>query len=274
MILRAAFAGVIALGAAVSVRGAESDAEVLSKANEAFAAGAREAATDPARAAVALGPAVSGYRELIEQRGLHSAGLYYNLGNALYLSGDVGRGVASYLRAQRLDPSFPGLEKNLAAARARVAFKDAPASGGAGSVGAAAGSALGWHTAVPRAVRLWACAGAFGLAWVVMLLRLRGGSAWRPPAWAAGGLLVLSGACAGSLWWQHQSEMLRPPAVIVAERVTGRKGPDELGYQPSFTEPLRAGFEVEVLEARGGWVSVRLRDGRTTWVPGGSVEEI
>ena len=59
--------------------------------------------------------------------------------------------------------------------------------------------------------------------------------------------------------------------VIVGGEVVGRKGPDARGYEPSFTAPLPPGVEFELLETRGRWVYVRLRDGRTTWLPTGSV---
>lgn len=260
---------------AVPAHAADSPDELFKKANQSFATGARAAASDPSRASPDLAAAVAGYRQLIETNAMHSAALHYNLANAQFLSGDVGRAVASYRRAQRLDASLPGLKKNLDNARAKVAFKESSAgngaSGGATAASAASG-ALAWHTAIPQGVRLWTGVGAFALVWVLMLARLRKELALRPPVWMPIAAGCVAGVMAGSLWWQDRAERATPAAVVVAERVVGRKGPDALSYQPSFTEPLRAGFEVTVLETRGEWLSVQLQDGRVTWVPAGSVE--
>ncbi|MFM9958004.1 MAG: hypothetical protein ACKVZJ_07995 [Phycisphaerales bacterium] len=252
----------------------ESNEALLASASSAFAAGARAAAENPANASSALAPAVNAYRRLIDERGLHSAGLHYNLGNALYLSNDIGRAVLAYRRAQHLDAALPGLGSNLAAARAKVGFKGATGSGGSGEMGAA--SAVAWHTLIPRPARLWLAAGSVGAFWFVLMLRLirRPDQSMRPPLWLGAACAAIGCLAAGSLWWQQRTEQLTPPGVIVSDRVVGRKGPDELGYEPSFTEPLRAGFEVSVLERRGSWVSVRLSDGRTTWVPAESVEAL
>lgn len=269
-----------------------SNEAVLAEASAAFSAGARLAAQRPAEAAAAMAPAVTAYRRLIEERGLHSAGLMYNLGNAYYLSNDLGRAVLWYRRAQRLDASLPGLSGNLQAARAKVGFRPAPAApaaapatrfpGAAGAAGApggvsGVGTVFAWHTLIAQPVRVWVAAGAFGGVWLVLLARLiapRVPRDRRPPLWLAGACAAVAGLSALSLWWQDRAERLTPAGVVVADRVVGRKGPDELGYQPSFTEPLRAGFEVHVLERRGDWLSVRLGDGRVTWVPASGVETL
>lgn len=237
------------------------------QANEAFAQGARQAASDPARAAGALAPAVAAYRELIEQRGLHSAGLHYNLGNAHYLSGDPARAIVEYRRALALDPTFGDASRNLVEARARV-----------GSAGAGKGATRGpiltsWLNTVPARTRFGVAVGAFAGVWVVLLARLRS-SGRRPGRWSAGVLAALALLSGGSVAAQQYTTARTPPAVIVEDRVIGRKGPDELGYAPSFTEPLRAGLEVTIIEARGRWMNVRLEDGRGTWVPAQSVERI
>jgi hypothetical protein len=273
-------ASVLTFALAVPAHAADSPDELFKKANQSFATGARAAASDPSRASPDLAAAVAGYKQLIEGNALHSAALHYNLANAQFLSGDVGRAVASYRRAQRLDASLPGLKKNLDNARAKVAFKESSAGNGASggaTAASAASDAFAWHTAIPQALRLWIGVGAFALVWVLLLARLRRGDsinppAFRPPLWTPIAAAGVAGLMAGSLWWQDRAERATPAAVVVAERVVGRKGPDALSYQPSFTEPLRAGFEVTVLETRGEWLSVKLQDGRVTWVPAGSVE--
>ncbi|MCK5643063.1 MAG: tetratricopeptide repeat protein, partial [Gammaproteobacteria bacterium] len=56
------------------------------------------------------------YEQLISQGKVHSS-LYYNLGNAYYVQGDIGRAILNYQRASRLDPRDPDIRENLAMAR-------------------------------------------------------------------------------------------------------------------------------------------------------------
>jgi len=118
---------------------------------------------------------------------------------------------------------------------------------------------------VPPSVRLGAFALLFGGAWVVLLVRLL----WAKglPRWPAFALLALAMLPAASLSASAYHEQTVAEGVILAEEVVGRKGPDERGYAPSFSEPLTEGVEFTVVERRAGWLYVRLPDERTTWIP-------
>ena len=251
----------------------ESDAAIFTQANAAFAQGVRARATDPELARRQLAAAGAAYQRLIDGRGLHSAGLYYNLANALFLGGDIGHAVLNYLRAQRLDASNRDIANNLEQARAKVGVK----ADAAKSVASANSVILDLPQRIPIRVRLGVGLAALGLAWVLAFSRLlipAGVRGVRAPRWAIAAFFLCAGACAGSLWTEARARDAAPPSVVVAEKVVGRKGPDELGYEPSFTEPLRAGVEVVVLESRAGWRLIRLADGRTTWVPESAVERV
>ena len=56
------------------------------------------------------------YEDLLAQ-GVRNAKLYYNLGNAYYRLGDLGRAVLAYRRAQQYDPGDAQLQANLRSAR-------------------------------------------------------------------------------------------------------------------------------------------------------------
>lgn len=49
----------------------------------------------------------------VEEAGLESAPLYYNLGNAYFKNGDLGRAILYYNRAKRLNPADPDIQNNL-----------------------------------------------------------------------------------------------------------------------------------------------------------------
>ena len=57
------------------------------------------------------------YEALID-RGYSDAALYFNLGNPYLESGDLGRAILNYLRAQELSPRDPDIRGNLELARA------------------------------------------------------------------------------------------------------------------------------------------------------------
>lgn len=56
--------------------------------------------------------AVTLYQEMIDQ-GVESGALHYNLGNALYRTGDIGQAVLAYRRAWFLAPRDPDAQANL-----------------------------------------------------------------------------------------------------------------------------------------------------------------
>ena len=58
--------------------------------------------------------------EALIGRGYRDAAVYYNLGNAYMVSGDLGRAVLNYLRAEELSPRDPDILTNLALAHSRT----------------------------------------------------------------------------------------------------------------------------------------------------------
>ena len=56
--------------------------------------------------------AIAMYKK-VEESGLESAALYYNLGNGHFKNGDLGRAILYYHRAKRLNPADPDIQNNL-----------------------------------------------------------------------------------------------------------------------------------------------------------------
>lgn len=63
--------------------------------------------------------AIDLYRQSIERDGV-SADVFYNLGNAYYRDGKLGRAVLSYERSLRIDPTDADARSNLAFVRSRI----------------------------------------------------------------------------------------------------------------------------------------------------------
>ena len=66
-----------------------------------------------------FGDAALAYEQLVDQ-GYRDARFYYNLGNAYFKEGDLGRAVLSYVRAKQLAPRDQDVDANLEIARAQT----------------------------------------------------------------------------------------------------------------------------------------------------------
>jgi len=233
-------------------------AATLVQAANAFDAGVQSLDTDRAAAERSLRAAIAGYQKIIDS-GIENGKLYYNIGNAQLLLNDTGHAIASYRRAQRLIPSDPNLQANLADALSRVS-----ASFAAPPERAAVSRFRSILRQIPIRPLVWVGAIAWAGLWLSLLVRLGAPKLSRTPA------IVLTVVFAGASTvvalnrWQDQSERR---GVVVAAQTVGRKGPDQTAYAPSFAEPLPAGVEFDVVDTRPGWTLIHLADDRETWIP-------
>ncbi len=206
------------------------------------------------------------YERLISEAGIRNEKLYYNLGNAYYRSGDFGRAILNYRRAQALAPSDSNVRQNLEAARgARTDRFTEPTET------RVLRTLLFWHFDLAFGTRLLLLAGFSAAFWALAALRLlRPGRAPKPALAIVGGVaaaLLLS--VAAESWSVGDGQA----GVIVASESMARTG-DGASYEPAFTEPLHAGAELRVLERRGEWVQGELPDGRTFWVEARDLETV
>ncbi|MEZ5363744.1 MAG: hypothetical protein R2748_15720 [Bryobacterales bacterium] len=222
--------------------------------------------TDPREAFGLYQSAALRYERLLDEGGIRNAKLFYDLGNAYFRSGDFGRAILNYRRAQALAPSDSNVRQNLEAARAARTdrFADPTET-------RVLRTLLFWHFDLSFGTRLALLAVFSAAFWCLAALRLfRPERVPRPALALCGGLaaaLLLSVAFEG---WRAGDEAA---GVIVAKEATARKG-DGDNYEPAFTEPLHAGAEIRVLERRGDWSHGELPDGRTFWVRDRDVEMV
>ncbi len=209
----------------------------------------------------------AGVWESLAREGLADSRLWYNLGNAYYQQGDMGRAVLSYRRAQRLAPRDPELRDNLALARARRADGDqVTASGGAAT------KAWRWlracvspgEFAVSGLVLLWLAA----LLAIAGILRLLAWPRLRWPLIALSVLLPLVSIAAWTAEWQDWSGR---EAVLLAPAVAVTSGP---GADFLTLFEVHAGAELRVEEERGDWLRVSLGEALEGWIPRGSCQTL
>ena len=206
------------------------------------------------------------YEALID-RGYRDATLYFNLGNAHFESGDLGRAILSYLRARELSPRDPDIRDNLELARAmtvdRIAAERGPL---VESV-----SYFGHRWVTPdelgtAAILLWVASGiAIGalLVWRVFPLRrvLHTVTVFATVATAMSLLLVVS---------MTYANPYDDTGVVTAAAVEVVSGPGPQ-YSEEFT--LFGGAQVRVTDSRHGWLRIELPGGELRgWVSSHTID--
>jgi tetratricopeptide (TPR) repeat protein len=198
-----------------------------------------------------FGEAVSGFERSL-QGAPGGVGVLYNLGNARFRQGEMGRALAAWRQAQWITPRDPALRHNLDLIRRRLGQSGIPV----------------WR----RWLEWWTLdewgGGAVALVWAWsvwgVLIRLRPGLAR-----IGAGLRGLLGGFAALVvagWIAAWVCVVRGPnAAIAGREVVARYGPlEESEIANRFTD----GAEVRVEEHRNGWVRVSDAEGRGGWIQG------
>jgi len=236
----------------------------LAEAEESFRRAMALDQTKPDEALNVYQKSIMHFERIIDEGGVRNGRLYYNLGNAYFRWGDIGRAILNYRRAALYMPNDPNLKQNLEFARSRrvdsIERKQAEK---------VFKTLFFLHYDVPSNVRLAIFSYAFALVWVcaaVLLFTKRGGMRLLMVVSALVSALFLASLIVESVSLARKSD-----GVIVADQVVARKGDAET-YEPSFTEPLHAGTEFSLLTRRTGWLHVELEDGARCWLPAASGE--
>ncbi len=259
VVLSAASGGLCFAGDGADVLLADSELkEMLSEATEFFRQGVDLDTTDPAQAREYYSKALLRFERIV-QNGVRNGKVFYNIGNVHYQLGDVGRAVLNYRRAQVYMPDDQNLQENLSSAlsKRRDLIEEKQEE-------KILKTLFFWHYDLSLRARLII----FGIFYILFFAALSVRIFKREwfTARTLAVLLLPVVLFGGSLL----AEIISPPApggVLTAREVIARKG-DGVSYQPSFTEPLHAGTDFILIEDRGSWFHIELRDGRRCWVPG------
>lgn len=239
---------------------------LFEKANQAFRQ-ANSITGDPDRAQRLYDEAILNYQKIISDGGVQNPKVYYNLANAYFLNGDIGRAILNYRRAEMLDKSDTNIQKNLAFARSKRIDK-VPVK----TEERIMQTLFFWHYDFSLRTKFLIASVCFAVvcaALTVMTWRTRVPS-----------LVVTASICGVltvcflvSVVAESRTRASRVAGVITAEEVVARQG-DGRNYPESFKEPLHAGTEFDLLELRPGWLHVRLSDNSDGWIPDNSAELI
>ncbi len=204
--------------------------------------------------------------EGIEAKGLESAALYFNLGNAYFKSGDLGHAVLYYMRAQRLDPGDDDIRHNLEFARGFTSVQ---------MEGVRLNPVQSFFDALVAPYRLsllaWVSSGFFVLLLLLMILRWSAGitrAAVRTGLMTALILVVIS---SGLTTFKYRTDYLSRRAVIVVQESPVQTGPSE---QSDVELQGAPGLVVEILAESDDYYNVLFENKRRGWINKRFVAEI
>ena len=204
------------------------------------------------------------YRQIIEA-GEESAALRYNLGNAYLKLGELGEAMASYLRAERLNPRDRDIRENLSIARARRA--DLPPGDGLSPLAALRSALTGALTLCELLLLADIFYGAAAIC--LVLLALERGRRWARRALAVTAPVAV--LALGFFFWEYAARERTPAAVLVLPQAEARSGPGP-DYTAEFT--LHEGAELVVEGERGDWCVVRFGPELRGWLERKALEKI
>jgi tetratricopeptide (TPR) repeat protein len=211
--------------------------------------------------------AITAYDSLLKD-GYRSSDLFYNLGNAHYKAGNIGRAVLNYEKALKLSPDDDDIRYNLRIANLKVVDKiDAiPAV----FYRRWLNTVSGWCS--PDTWSWWLIAGCWLLAGTVFGFVVSGSSGRKKLFFLAGLLcLLLVGFTALAGWESHRLSTQEHEAVVLAPSVYVKSAPDEKGNDLFI---LHEGTKVSLLDRVNGWQEIRLANGSVGWVTDASLEAI
>lgn len=195
------------------------------------------------------------------------AALYYNLGNAFYRSGRLGKAIASYRRALRLAPRDPDVMENLKIARSQtddgITVSEIPAP---------IRSFLFVYYYIGFDELVWTCGILMVLLCLTAAIHLyfprRGVKAL---FFCILCIMLITGTSSAAHWYFSH---VRSSAVVIADEGTVRAGPRE-SYAEIFI--LHDGAEMRVLQKEKNWVKVQIQvenEVKRGWIQAQDIEII
>ena len=198
-------------------------------------------------------PAAAQTYQLLLDAGAASGALHFNLGNALFKSGQVGQSLYHYRLAERLAPRDPDIRANLQFAR-KVVHAGLTTEAPWWTRALTTFTLNEWTALTAALLWLWLLALAAGQ-WRADLRRALAGYTA-----TAGVAALLATALLGAAWLANRRSQT---AIVVVPEAVVRYGPLEES-QSAFT--LRDGFELDVLDEKDGWLQILDDTRRAGWV--------
>ncbi len=204
----------------------------------------------------------------IEQSGMVSAKLYYNMGNAWFKAGRIGKSILYYNKARRLAPGDNDIEHNLEIANTYTRNRIEPipeffVKRWMGSLS----SIMGGNAWAALSVVFFALTLGGAL---LYLLPLRRGVR-KAGFWGGVAALVLFLFSFGFGSRDYREGVESTQAVVTSASASVKSSPDNAGKDLFL---LYEGAKVEVRDALNGWSEIVLADGNQGWIKTTAIEMI
>lgn len=212
--------------------------------------------------------AVEAYEAVLDA-GFESVALHYNLGNAYYKTGELGRSILAWERARELAPSDPDVLANLALARSLTADAVEPLPQ------FWLVSVVSWWVGLlPRGLLMGIVATAWlaACAGVAARVLTRRDDMRSVAGWVAVVGAVLTLVFGTNLFVRELGIGRAERAVILAEAVPVRSAPADQDDLTIFE--IHEGTRVRIDQRAGDWAEVVLDDGKVGWVRSEVMERI
>ena len=201
--------------------------------------------------------------------GYRDAAVFYNLGNAYVESGDLGRAILNYLRAEELAPRDPDISENLQLAQSKTV--DRLEAEGDSIVAGVADFGRRWAKMTELgavAILLWFIGG-FAVAALILRPEMRRRAVLRGGAVMALTLMLVPLMLLLSMLYSNPYDNT---GVVTAETVKVLSGP---GTQFPREFALHSGAQVRLVDSRHGWLQVALPGGELEgWLPAHTIEAV
>jgi tetratricopeptide (TPR) repeat protein len=211
--------------------------------------------------------AIKSYEEVL--KGNHiSAGVYYNLGNAYFKTGNIAKSVLNYERAHKLAPDDEDIDFNLKLAALKVVDKIDPVP---------MVFYRHWINSAALALAMDSWSKVFlGLLWVTVFLFalfIIASSPFRKKLFFIVGLIFLVLTFASYYFTTVQDNLVNHDqhAIIMTASSYVKSSPDEKGNDQFI---LHEGTKVEVLDEFNDWRKIKIANGTVGWIKFKDIEII
>ena len=205
----------------------------------------------------------------VQESGLESVELYFNLGNAYFKDGNLAKSILWYERALRLDPSDRDVRHNLEFARARTLDR-------IDTVPEFFLKTWFRNASYIMSSDVWAVLSLIFLAITLGMLLLfllgRGAAAKRTGFFTAIAALLLCLASWGFASLQKREALSHDRAIVMLPVASVKSAPS--GDSSTSLFVLHEGTEVKIVDSISGYTKVELSDGRQGWLETKSIEVI
>lgn len=202
--------------------------------------------------------AIKKYEQILD--GNINGEVYYNLGNAYYKSGNIGKAILHYERAMKWLANDDDVRHNLQLANLMIIDR----------IEAVPGLFVWeWWDAIKSACTLngitWLAYMFFvGVIGAVIVAMLAPSYAWRRAAFFAGTASLLLLIFSVTIFVAKLDALQRTVSAILTANITTVKNSPDMNSTDAFV--LHSGIKVSIIDTVNNWFKIRLADGKIGWM--------